>query len=186
MTYCIDAGNASYSSVDMVMVISPGSTSTLPLRRRLLTMLRRNVALPGLLVLLMSLLLLRTLLLLLLAFAVWWQDDVGRHSGRRVAGDAERLSVLDLGDDPALWNLRPTSHEPAMHAATLPDSALPGLAEGRALGLACCSQLPLCDSDLQQEVELINDQGRDGSEGGVEIWGLEDRGSFVEGSWIDV
>ena len=45
---------------------------------------------------------------------------MGKHSGRRVAGDAERLSVLDLGDDPALWNRPLTSHEPAMQAATLP------------------------------------------------------------------
>jgi hypothetical protein len=106
------------------MVISPGSRSTPPLLRRPLTILRRNVFLPVLLVLLelLELLMLLRLLtiLLLLAFAVWWQDVVGKHSGRRVAGDAERLSVLDLGDDPALWNRRPTSHEPAMQAATLP------------------------------------------------------------------
>lgn len=133
MTYCIDAGNASYSSGDMV--ISPGGRSLPPLLRRLLpTMLRRNVFLLVLLVLLILLMLLMLLtMLLLLAFAVWWQDDddVGKHSGRRVADDAERSSVLDLGDDPALWNRRPTSHEPAMQAATLPKSNL------QSLGLSC-------------------------------------------------
>jgi len=130
MTYCIDAGNASYSSGDMVKVISPGSRSTPPLLRRPLTMLRRNVfllvaVLVLLVVLVLLILLILLMMLLLLAFAVWWEDVVGKHSGRRVAGDAERLSVLDLGDDPALWNRRPTSHEPAMQAATLPNSTLP-------------------------------------------------------------
>lgn len=136
MTYCIDAGNASYSSGDMV--ISPGGRSLPPLLRRLLpTMLRRNVFLLVLLVLLILLILLMLLMLLtillLLAFAVWWQDDddVGKHSGRRVADDAERSSVLDLGDDPALWNRRLTSHEPAMQAATLPKYNL------QSLGLSC-------------------------------------------------
>jgi hypothetical protein len=101
-------------------------------------MLRRNVFLQELLALLALLALLVVLvmlvllmILLLLAFAVWWQDVMSKHSGRRVAGDAERLSVLDLGDDPALWNRRPTSHEPAMQAATLPESTLRGDAEGR-------------------------------------------------------
>lgn len=146
MTYCIDAGNASYSSGDMVKVISPGSRSTPPLLRRPLTILRRNVFLLEEVLVLLVLL----VMLLLLAFAVWWEDVVGKHSGRRVAGDAERLSVLDLGDDPALWNRLPTSHEPAMQAATLPKSTLRCAAEGRALELASCSQLALCDSDLQK------------------------------------
>jgi hypothetical protein len=126
MAYCIDAGNASYSSGDMVKVISPGSRSTPPLLRRPLTILRRNVFLleEVLVSLVLLALLVLLVMLLLLAFAVWWEDVVGKHSGRRVAGDAERLSVLDLGDDPALWNRRPTSHEPAMQAATLPESTL--------------------------------------------------------------
>jgi hypothetical protein len=76
LTYCIDAGNASYSSGDTVMVISPGSRSTPPLLRRPLTMLRRKVFLPVLLVLLVALVLLMLLrlliMLLLLGFAVWW------------------------------------------------------------------------------------------------------------------
>jgi hypothetical protein len=189
MTYCIDAGNASYSSGDMVKVISPGSRSTPPLLRRPLTMLRRNVFLvvdEVLLLLVALVLLVLLMMLLLLAFAVWWEDVVGKHSGRRVAGDAERLSVLDLGDDPALWNRRPTSHEPAMQAATLPNSTLPCVAEGRALELARCSQLPLCDSDLQ-EVILEARAGMMVAKG-VEIWGLDglECRDFVYGWIVDV
>jgi hypothetical protein len=73
MTYCIDAGNASYSSGDMVKVISPGSRSTPPLLRRPLTMLRRNVFLfvEVLVSLVLLALLVLLVILLLLAFAVW-------------------------------------------------------------------------------------------------------------------
>jgi len=74
MTYCIDAGNASYSSGDTFKVMSPGSRSTPPLLRRPLTMLRRNVFLAVLVLLvLLALLVLLMLLamLLLLAFVVW-------------------------------------------------------------------------------------------------------------------
>jgi hypothetical protein len=72
MTYCIDAGNASYSSGDMVKVISPGSRSTPPLLRRPLTILRRNVFLleEVLVSLVLLALLVLLVMLLLLAFAV--------------------------------------------------------------------------------------------------------------------
>lgn len=82
----------------MVIILSAGD-ATPPLRRRLLVMLRKRAVV----VLLLQLLL----------------EIVGKHSGRRDAGererererDAVRLSVLD---DPAHWSSPAASREPAI------------------------------------------------------------------------
>lgn len=78
----------------MVIIFSAGDT-TPPLRRRLLVMLRKRAA---------------VVLLLQLLFEV-----VGRHSGRRGAGERERDAVrLSVLDDPAHWSSPTASREPAI------------------------------------------------------------------------